>query len=136
MRGLVAIVASILFAGAASAQDYPDLKGTWAGTADVVSARPDASSVLGDGAPEVKFAEVPVEVVIDRQEGRRFTGTVNGKGWSKLFIGVFATDDTILWAEHNGTVQARLVGGDTLDYCYLEADDLRQMAACAQLKRK
>jgi hypothetical protein len=136
MRGLVAIAASIAFAGTANAQDYPDLKGTWAGTVEVVSAQLDPASVLGEDATAVDFSEVPVEVVIQRQKGRRFVGTVSGKSWSKHFVGAFDTADTIVWAEPNGHVSGRLLGSDTLDYCYLESKDFRQMTACAHLTRK
>jgi hypothetical protein len=135
MRGLVVIGASIAFAGTANAQDYPDLKGTWGGTVEVVSARSDPASLLGKNAATVDFSEVPVEVVIDRQKGRRFAGRVSGKDWSKHLVGAFASGDTIVWAEPDGHVSGRLLGSDTLDYCYVESEELRQMTACAHLTR-
>jgi len=136
MRGLVAIIASIAFAGTANAQDYPSLQGTWAGTVDVVSARSDPASILGKGSTGVDFSEAPVEVVINRQKGRLFEGTVSGKDWSKHFVGAFATGDTIVWAEPDGHVSGRLLGRDSLDYCYLESEEFREMTACGHLARK
>jgi len=136
MRRLVAIAALIAFAGTANTQDYPDLKGTWTGTVDAVSTRSNPASVLGEGKPVVDFAQVPVEVVIDRQKDRRFVGTISGGDWSKHFVGGLVTGDTFVWAEPDGHVQGRLVGGDTLDYCYVESRDHRQMTACARVTRK
>lgn len=136
MRLLVAILVAVICASAADAQDYPDLKGTWAGTVEAVRLRPDPDQVMGSGDPEVKFVELPVTLAIEQQNGRRFAGTVGGDGWSKQLVGVLASDDVILWAESDGIVQAWLRVDGVLEYCYLEADDQRQMAACATLTRQ
>jgi len=136
MRFLVAILIAVICASAAEAQDDPDLKGTWAGTVDVVRLQPDPNQVMGPGDPEVKFVEVPVTLAIEQQDGRRFAGTISGDGWSKPLVGVLASDNVILWAESDGIVQAWLRVDGVLEYCYLEADDHRQMAGCATLTRQ
>jgi hypothetical protein len=137
MRGSIATVAALFaFVGSASAQDYPDLRGTWTGTSEAVVAAPEPD--LTEGKSEVRFVAAPVEVVIDQQEGRRFTGIVKSETWSsnKPFVGVFGSEDTIHWAEPEGIAEARLLDSETLDYCYLRSADFMQLAACANLKRQ
>lgn len=136
MRGIVTGAAMIVCASSAGAQDYPDLRGTWTGTVEAVRAQPEATNVMGEGTPTLTLVEIPAEVVIDQQDGRRFVGTASGETWSNPFVGVIASDGSLLWAEQDGIVQARLLEDGTLDYCYLEASDLRQLAACATLTRQ
>jgi hypothetical protein len=134
MRILMTTIAALMVATSASAQDQPDLRGTWAGTTEAVVLDTDDYYETGNVAPE--FMTVPVEVVIDQQEGRRFAGTITADRWNKPFVGVLAANDRILWAEPGGIVDARLIDADTLDYCYVRPAEFRQLASCAELKRQ
>ena len=135
MRALMAtITAALMMAATASAQDSPDMRGTWTGTTEAVVL--DTADYYENDKTIAEFMAVPVEVVIDQQEGRRFAGRITADKWDKPFVGVLATKDRILWAEPSGTVEARLIDADTLDYCYLRPAEFKQLASCAELKRQ
>ena len=130
----VAIGACALTGGAAGAQDYPDMRGTWTGTSDAVFV--GTAAYYQQGTTPAEFGSSPVEVRIDQQEGRRFAGAVTIENWTKPLVAIFSSDTTIIWAEPGGAVEARLVDSDTLDYCYLRSAQYQQVAACAELKRQ
>jgi hypothetical protein len=127
-------IAALMVATSASAQDQPDMRGTWTGTTEAAMLDTDVYYETGKTTPQ--FMEVPVEVVIDQQRGRRFAGTITADKWDKPFVGVLAADDRIIWAEPGGFVDARLVDADTIDYCYIRIAEFKQLASCAELKRQ
>jgi hypothetical protein len=127
-------IAALMVVTSASAQDQPDMRGTWTGTTEAAMLDTDDYYETGEVAPE--FMETSVEVVIDQQQGRRFAGTITADKWNKPFVGVLATGDRIIWAEPGGFVDARLVDANTMDYCYLRIAEFKQLASCAELKRQ
>jgi hypothetical protein len=134
VRTLMTTIAALMVATSASAQDQPDLRGTWAGTTEAVILDTDDYYETGKTAPQ--FMDVPVEVVIDQQQGRRFAGAITADKWNKPFVGVLTTDNRILWAEPGGIVDAHLADANTLDFCYLRVAEFKQLASCAELKRQ
>jgi len=136
MRAFLATAAIVLSAGAAGAQDYPDLTGTWTGEVKLVKARPDPADVMGDATTVVTFEELPVRLVIEQQDGGRFAGMVSGETWTKPLVGSIGADGRLLWVQPAGHVEAHLGDDGVLHYCYLEGEDLRLMSACASLERQ
>jgi hypothetical protein len=135
MWGLIA--ALVVFGaciGSASAQDYPDLRGSWVGDAKAVLV--NTAQYYMEGEAAVVFNSSAVVLKIDQQQGRRFAGTVEVDKWTKPFVGVFTTEGMIQWAEPGGIVEAQVLDADTLDYCYLHSAEFMQLAACANLKRQ
>lgn len=131
---IVAAVATIAVVGAAGAQDYPDLRGTWVGETKAVFVNTGQYYIEGKAA--VSFDTSPIVVVIDQQQGRRFSGTVEVENWTKPIVGALTAEDMIRWAEPGGTVEGHLLDSDTLDHCYFRGAEFMQMAACGELKRQ
>jgi len=75
MRAPIAVAAAmVVLLGAASAQEYPDLRGTWVGNAEAIFV--NTAQYYEEGKDAVVFGMTPVVVVIDEQQGHRFSGTV------------------------------------------------------------
>ena len=67
---IAAAAATIALLGSASAQQYPDLRGTWVGDTEAVFV--DTGRYYAEGKDAVVFSTTPIVVVIDQQQGRRF----------------------------------------------------------------
>ncbi|MEM7021529.1 MAG: hypothetical protein AAF637_02950 [Pseudomonadota bacterium] len=131
------ILAGLIMAAAqtAVAQTYPDIRGTWTGTADAVHT--DVAAFEQQGASAVQFNTLPVELVIDQQQGRRFAGTIKFRHSPKPLVGIFLDSDDLLWSEPDGRVEAELEDRNTtLEYCYLGGTEAHVNASCAVLKRQ
>jgi hypothetical protein len=134
MRSVLAIIMAIGFAGPAFADDYPDMRGTWSGTTESVRIHTSQFYARRDDA--VVFSSSAVTLKIGHQEDRRLAGSIEINGWNKPIVGAFTGADTIQWAEPGGVVEARILGPDSLDYCYFRPGEFQQLASCATLKRE
>jgi hypothetical protein len=122
-----------LFGLAVSAQPaYPDLRGTWTGTADQVMLDPD-----GAGA---SFKSGPVALVVSDQRDRRFAGELDvHRGEQKLkfdIVGVFTSETEFAWTETEGFVTGRMIDNDTIETCYLRVGADSGVAACETMMRQ
>jgi hypothetical protein len=134
MRRLPVILGAMLVSAIpALAQDaYPDLRGTWTGTADQVARALDRSGGV--------FQSGAMTLVIDAQQDRRFYGgidVVEGAARLKLdIVGVFTNQEEFRWAEPSGEVEGHMVDADTIEACYLRISAFSQVAACETLTRQ
>jgi hypothetical protein len=134
MRRLPVILGAMLVSAIpALAQDaYPDLRGTWTGTADQVARALDRSGGV--------FQSGAMTLVIDAQQDRRFYGgidVVEGAARLKLdIVGVFTNQEEFRWAEPSGEVEGHMVDADTIEACYLRISAFSQVAASETLTRQ
>ena len=120
--------------GAAGADGYPDLRGTWRGDLETVLV--DIKRYHTQGLDAAIFGGFPVTLVIARQDGRRFAGRVDVDGDVKPFVGVLTSQSTMRWSQDGTLVEGRLLDADTIDHCYVRPDPTVQSAACGVLKRE
>jgi hypothetical protein len=133
------IVAGVLTASgsAVAQQPYPDLKGTWIG--------PGVTLAMGKTEhrqPEdtgLRFREDSWTLVIDRQEGNRFTGTRGRTEGTRRdpILGVIRADRrTIHMVDDDGTFLTILTGPDTMEVCRTEVDADSQGVSCTEAIRQ
>ena len=138
MSKLACISILAAFAAVASAADNPapDLRGTWKGESE--------SIVLGAGNPhhlptkknEPELRSVPFTMTIDKQEGRRLSGTyASARGTSKI-IAVISRNGTIFMVDDLGHTQGVVLGPNRLELCYQRASAALRIASCTELTRQ
>jgi hypothetical protein len=106
-----------LVQGAQTQGLFPDLRGTWKGDSETI--------VLGNGnshhppatSQEPRLTSVPFTLTVERQEGRRFSGTL------------FVVDD-------DGYDFATMLGPNRMEMCYLHVAPDSRIASCAELTRQ
>ena len=120
----------LLSSPALSEQTYPDLKGTWVGsdTGAFVTAMQFGTKAV----PET----VQIKLMVDQQNGKHLSGTISSAQIGQPFSGVIKSDGGILMSQPTGLVEARLLGNDTIETCYVRISAFSQMATCAELKRQ
>ncbi len=132
MRRFVATTIALTgLVGAAFAeeQSFPDLKGTWTGTAQ-------GAFEAAPGRPAKAESSIEIKLVVDQQKDRHFAGTLSLEAENKAISGVIASDGSILWSEANGFVRGKLIDGDTIEACYVRISAFSQLATCEELKRQ
>ena len=108
-----------------SAEDIPNIVGTWIGENKTVS------ELRGFRTWEKK-----VEII--EQKGRRFKGTFSYTDGTKNFFGIIHPDNlTITWVASNsrGYNLGKLLSKNRLSACYVESG-IDATAGCADLTRK
>ncbi len=142
MRNGVAVAALLcmvfLTATVVLGADLPDLKGSW-----VVQASGVDIDKPGDSPPPVLhseklgYHEVEFLMVIDRQEGFRFSGYRESKRKKETLAGVIGYDHKSLYmVDADGTIQGKLVSPDHIEAVYLHIDNRHSLASREIMTRK
>jgi hypothetical protein len=114
----------------------PDLRGTWKGDSE--------SIVLGGGnahhpvtaVSEPELRSVAFTLTIDKQDGRRFSGTFSSaRGGSKV-VAVMSRSGTIFLADAEGFSNGTMLAPDRMELCYLKHAPDARIASCVELTKQ
>ncbi len=137
MRNLVWIVTFAALAAVPAVADtaIPEMRGTWKG---------DSHSIVLGGGPhhpeaksdEPRFTSVPFTLVVDKQDGRRFSGTFSSAQHSETVIAVVSRAGTIFMADDDGYNAGTMLAPDRMELCYLHSSSAKRVASCTELTRQ
>jgi|HubBroStandDraft_6_1064221.scaffolds.fasta_scaffold33509_2 hypothetical protein len=137
---LVAVAGMALAAGGASAQEIPELKGTWTGDAPVIVAGASRHQPAGSdarAAGNYRLANQTMTYAIEGQDGRRFWGTLSSPKATERLIGSLAIDGKhVYMVDDDGYIDGIVVDANRIDVCYREAYPDRAVVACESIVRK
>src|SRR5215813_14773355 len=137
MSKLGCILAFAMLALPAAAETaIPDLRGTWKGESE--------SLVLGGGNPhhqstpanEPQLRSVPFTLTIDKQEGRRFSGSFSSPRSTEQVIAVISRNGTIFLADDEGYTNGTLLAPNRMELCYLHVSSVSRIASCVELTKQ
>ena len=129
------VVLVALAAPAAADNAVPDLRGTWKGESQsiVLGATPHHTKQQTD---EPRLTSVAFKLVIDKQDGRRFSGTFSSVHHSETVIAVISRSGTIFMVDDDGYDVATLLAPDRMEICYLHLSPVSRIASCTELSRQ
>ena len=121
---------------AASQTAIPDIRGTRKGESE--------SLVLGGGNPhhpstaasEPELRSVPFTLTVDKQDGRRFSGTFSSPRSSEKVIAVISRGGTIFLADDEGYTHGTMLAPNRMELCYLHVSSAARIASCAELTKQ
>jgi hypothetical protein len=113
-----------------------DLKGHWIGTSEsIVRGAPMHHAAQTGDQPLLDNVQFDYNIV--GQDGRRFWGTVTGKGSAEPILGVIAYDGkTIVAQDSDGLLQGRIVDADTIEAVYSHTNPNSTVVATNRIKRQ
>lgn len=133
----MALFTLIPFSAPALAQSAPNMLGKWAGTFN--------STVLGTAAHhkhpnkkdnEIYFNNVPFTLVIDRQEGNNFSGSVSSKNHTEIVLGAISPDlQGGVMVDDDGTFSFKFIDPTTIQTCYVQISKPK-VASCWIAKKQ
>jgi len=135
-----ALIALATVSTAEAQSAVPDLRGTWKGESE--------SIVLGGGnahhavtsASEPELRSVAFTLSIDKQDGRRFSGTFSSpRGGSKV-VAIMSRGGTIFLADFladaEGFSNGTMLAPDRMELCYLKHGPDARIASCVELTKQ
>ena len=115
----------------------PDLRGTWKGETDsVVSGAPNPR-FGGTADSPTRFASIAMTLVIDKQQGRAFSGTISSpmqKG--EPLDGVISRTGAVYYVDTDGYVIGNILAPSKLEICYLQTSSTGRIASCAEFTKQ
>ncbi len=130
--------------GAGAADSIPNMKGKWVGKTHTIVAGVGLHWPSNKGTfekPGLFEKDLAIEVV--GQEGDRFWGNQrfsgNGENTEEPMIGELTGDHhkTVIITDTDGYINGRLIGDDTLSFCYTQAGGKTEssVVSCTEIKR-
>jgi hypothetical protein len=131
----IAGLAAVFAMPAAAQTTVPDLRGTWKGDSETV--------VWGGGNPhhdktasEAQFRSVAFTLVVDKQEGRRFSGTFSSSRSNEKVVAVISRNGQILMADDDGYTLGSVLAPNRIELCYLKMGQNARVASCTELTKQ
>ncbi len=116
----------------------PDVRGTWKGDSETI--------VLGSGnlhhtataaQAEPEFRSVPFTMVIDKQDGRRFSGTFSSPRSKEKVLAVISRTGTIyLVTDDEGYTAGTMLAPDRMELCYMHVSPASRISSCTEMKKQ
>jgi len=116
----------------------PDLRGTWKGESESVVFGAGAHPHHGSGPREdaTRFTSKPFTMTIDKQDGRRFSGTFSSERSTETVIGVVSRNGTIFMVDDDGYDVGTLLAPNRLELCYLHLSAVSRVASCTEFAKQ
>lgn len=132
----IVVVSVSAAAPAAADSGVPDFRGVWTGESETI--------VLGGGndhhvaaqSNEPEMRSVRFTLTVDRQDGRRFSGTFSSPRSSEKVIAVYSRSGTILMADNEGYTHGTMLGPGRMELCYLHVSTAARIASCTALSKQ
>jgi hypothetical protein len=134
---IVLLTATALAPAPAAAQTaVPDLLGTWKGESETMVLGRGNEHHSGPRSPEPRLSSVSFTMTIDKQDGRRFSGTVASAKHSAKLVGVIGRNGSIYLVDDNGTSEGTMLAPNRMDLCYLMRLPATRLASCTELTKQ
>ena len=131
------IAITVLVALPAFAQiSFPDLRGTWKGESESIVTGNANPHHDGAPQPEPRLTSASFTLTIDKQDGRRFSGTFSSPRSTEAIVGVISHTGTLFLVDSDGYGYGTLLGPDKLESCYLQIGANGRVASCTVLTKQ
>jgi len=132
----IVALATLLIPPAMAQNTFPDLRGTWKGDSESIVWGPGNAHYPASQQADPRLTSIPFTITIDKQEGRRLSGTFSSPQSSEPVIGVISRTGTIFFADDDGTDFGTLIGPNRLEICHLQGGPDTRIAACTEYTRQ
>jgi hypothetical protein len=114
----------------------PDLRGTWKGESESIvmgGANPHHTGQPQDGP---RLSSASFTFTVDKQDGRRVSGTWTSPRSTEPVIGVISRTGTFLCVDTDGHCFGTLLAPDRLEMCYVQTGQQGRVASCTEMKKQ
>jgi hypothetical protein len=131
------MLATLTIGPAAVAQTaIPDLRGTWKGDSE--------SIIMGGGNPHhaappsatPRLNTIAFTLTVDRQDGRRFSGTFSSARGNDPIIGVISRGGAIYVVDDDGYTVGTVLAPNKVELCYMMQSPAARIASCTELTKQ
>ena len=138
MSKLAWIVTFLVLAAAPAAAEsaVPDLRGSWKGESESIVM--GAGNAHHSAAPSAgpRLNSIAFTMTIDKQDGRRFSGTFSSARGSETVIAIISRTGTIYMVDDDGHNVATMLAPNRMELCYLHLSSASRIASCTELTKQ
>jgi hypothetical protein len=131
------MLATIVTATSAMAETaIPDLRGTWNGNSETIILGAGNSHHDTAATAEPRLNSVAFTMTIDKQDGRRFSGTFSSARASEKVVAVVSRTGAIYMVDDDGHDIGTMLAPNRMELCYLKQSPDTRIASCTELTKQ
>jgi hypothetical protein len=120
----------------AAETSIPDFRGVWKGESETIVLGAGNAHHIATQAKEPEVRNVQFTLTIDKQDGRRFSGTFSSPRGNEQFIAVYSRSGAILGADDVGYAHGTVLAADRMEMCYLHVSSAARIASCTEFTKQ
>jgi hypothetical protein len=132
----IVMLAALATVPATAQTAIPDLRGTWTGESESIILGVGNPHHAGTPAAEPRLSSVAFTMTIDKQDGRRFSGTFTSPRSSEKIIAVLSRSGSIYMVDDDGYTVGTMLAPNRMELCYLQLSSTARIASCAELTKR
>jgi hypothetical protein len=132
----LATLAALVVSPALAQTNFPDLRGTWKGQSESIVSGGGNDHHPGAQQDPPRFSSASFTFTVDKQDGRRLSGTFASPRQTETVLGVISRTGTIFIVDSEGVGYATLLAPDKLEMCYTMAGAKGNVASCTELVKQ
>ena len=135
-RAALAVMLATLASIPAAAQGgFPNLVGTWKGDSELIVLSGGNAHHPGK-SPAPRMSSVPFTLVIDKQDGRRISGTFASARHKEIVIAVISRNGAIYMVDDDGYTFGTMISPNRLELCYMKRASSGSVASCTEMTKQ
>jgi hypothetical protein len=132
----IVVFAALSAAPAAAQTAIPDLRGTWKGESESIILGPGNPHHAAPSSTEPRLDNVPFTMTIDKQDGRRFSGTFSSARANDKFVAVISRNNSFILVDDDGYTVGSILAPNRLELCYMHLSQATRLASCAEMTKQ
>ena len=120
---------------AAAETAVPDLRGTWKGNSESVVSG-GANPHHAAQSAETRFSSIAFTLTVDKQDGRRLSGTFSSAHTTDQVVAVIGHNGSIYMADDDGYTVGTILAPNRIELCYMHATPGAKVASCTELTKQ
>jgi hypothetical protein len=114
----------------------PDLRGIWKGDSETIILGTGNSHHDASATDQPRLNSVSFTMTIDKQDGRRFSGTFSSARASEKVIAVVSRSGAIYMVDDDGHDIGAMLAPNQMELCYLKQSPASRIASCTELTKQ
>jgi len=131
----ISALATLFAVPAAAETAIPDLKGTWTGESESIVLGAGNQHHRGKASAEPRLSSVAFTMVIDKQDGRRFSGTFSSARGTEKIIAVVSRTGAFYLVDEDGFTIGSILAPNRLELCYMQQQAARVASGTEMTKK-
>jgi hypothetical protein len=130
------LLAAVLTTPALAQTAIPDLRGTWKGQSESIVVGHGNSHHDAPVTDKPRLSSIPFTMIIDMQDGRRFSGTFASAKATDVIIAVISQTGVIHMVDDDGWTSGTLLAPNRMELCYMARTTTDRVASCTVMTKQ
>ena len=133
----IVVLSGLSIATTAVAQTgVPDVRGTWKGDSESIILGTGNAHHAAPGAATPRLNSIAFTLTVDKQDGRRFSGTFSSARGNDPVIAVISRNGTIFMVDDDGYTAGTMLAPNRMELCYMSLSPTTRIASCTELTKQ